>query len=201
MSSSKIRVPKQQRSIDKKRKIVEAGFSLLCQKGYHNTNTAEIAKAAGVSTGIVYSYFKDKKDIFMKAVELYADSMTSQLYNSLKELKQPLDMAGVIGQIIDIFVKSHTLSKGAHDEMLAMSFTDDDVREYFRFFKMNTANHIVEFMTQFGLKPQNILEKVHISIDLIEQYCHEAVYNKSEQLDYDIMKNEIIKIIIMMMTH
>ncbi len=200
MNSSQIRVPKQQRSIDKKRKIIEAGFSLLCQKGYHNTNTAEIAKAAGVSTGIVYSYFRDKKDIFMKVVELYADSMTSQLYKSLQELKGPLELDWVLGQIIDMFIKSHTFSKSAHDEMVAMSFTDPDVREYFNFFKINTANHIVEFMSQLGLKPDNILEKVHISIDLIEGYCHEVVYNKSEQLDYEIMKQEIIKIIATMLT-
>ena len=60
-----IREPKQKRAIEKKEKIIKAGFDLICQNGYHNTNTAEIAKRAGVSTGIVYQYFKDKYDIFI----------------------------------------------------------------------------------------------------------------------------------------
>ena len=51
--AEKIREPRQKRSIEKKRKIVMAGFQLFCEKGYYNTNTAEIAKYAGVSTGIV----------------------------------------------------------------------------------------------------------------------------------------------------
>ena len=58
-----VREPIQKRSIEKKEKIIEYGFELICDKGYYNTNTAEIAKAAGVSTGIVYQYFNDKHDI------------------------------------------------------------------------------------------------------------------------------------------
>ena len=53
-----IREPRQKRAIEKKNKIIEAGFQLICQNGYYNTNTKEIALEAGVSTGIVYQYFK-----------------------------------------------------------------------------------------------------------------------------------------------
>ncbi len=41
-------------SLEKKEEIIKAGFDLMCKKGYYNTNTVEIAKFAGVSTGIVY---------------------------------------------------------------------------------------------------------------------------------------------------
>ena len=54
MSDNEIREPVQKRSIEKKEKIIKAGFDLICEKGYYNTNTAEIAKKAGVCTGIVY---------------------------------------------------------------------------------------------------------------------------------------------------
>lgn len=69
MSEYEIREPIQKRSIEKKEKIIESGFELICEKGYYNTNTAEIAKNAGVSTGIVYQYFKDKHDILIDALE------------------------------------------------------------------------------------------------------------------------------------
>ena len=49
---TKTRVPTQKRSIEKRQKIVKAGFDLFCEKGYYKTNTAEIAKYAGVSTGV-----------------------------------------------------------------------------------------------------------------------------------------------------
>ena len=57
------RIPVQKRSIEKRKRILEAGFQLFCEKGYYKTNTIEIARHAKVSTGTVYSYFKDKKEI------------------------------------------------------------------------------------------------------------------------------------------
>ena len=75
MSNSEIREPIQKRSIEKKEKIIRAGFELICKNGYYNTNTAEIAKEAGVSTGIVYSYFNDKHDILLEGIKRYANSV------------------------------------------------------------------------------------------------------------------------------
>ena len=73
-----IRKPKQLRAIAKKEKIIASGFELICQNGYYNTNTAEIAKKAGVSTGIIYQYFEDKYDIFMNALQKYGDDIFFQ---------------------------------------------------------------------------------------------------------------------------
>ena len=72
MNENEIREPIQKRSIEKKERIIKCGFDLICEKGYYNTNTAEIAKKANVSTGIVYQYFKDKHDILIAGIEKYA---------------------------------------------------------------------------------------------------------------------------------
>ena len=81
MSDAEIREPVQKRSIETKDKIIEAGFELICNDGYYNTNTAKIAKKAGVSTGIVYQYFKDKRDIFLVGLERYADHIFYPILN------------------------------------------------------------------------------------------------------------------------
>ena len=49
---SEVRTPRQERSIAKKKKIIEAGYELFSKVGYYATNTAEIAKHAGVPQGI-----------------------------------------------------------------------------------------------------------------------------------------------------
>ena len=83
MGNSDIRKPIQKRSIETKDKILKAGFDLICEKGYYNTNTAEIAKAANVSTGIVYQYFKDKHDILMESIQIYGISVLSPMMEFL----------------------------------------------------------------------------------------------------------------------
>ena len=65
MQTNNVVIPQQPRSIEKRNKIIEAGFRLFSEKGYYNTNTAEIANQSGVSTGILYRYFTDKKAIYL----------------------------------------------------------------------------------------------------------------------------------------
>lgn len=194
MEDYKIREPIQKRSIEKKGKIIKAGFDLICEKGYHNTNTAEIAKAAGVSTGIVYSYFKDKRDIFIEGIKEYATSImypmieisTSVDLNNIKELLE---------NMIDVFIKNHKISKSAHEEMMAMSHLDEDIANIFNESEINMTNSIVEILKNNGFDIPNLNEKVHLIIGIVENLCHEIVYHKHSSLDYDVMKNEVINII------
>ena len=58
-----IRTPQQTRSIEKKNRIIKAGFELFCEQGYYRTTTTQICRRAGISTGALYSYFKDKKHV------------------------------------------------------------------------------------------------------------------------------------------
>ena len=68
-----IRQPQQERSTEKKNKIIQASYEVFSEVGYFGANTSEIAKRAGVSTGIVYSYFTDKRDILLYVLEIYLD--------------------------------------------------------------------------------------------------------------------------------
>lgn len=67
----KIRNPKQKRSILMKEKILDAAMVLICEKGYFDTTTNEIAKTANISIGSLYSYFADKDTILMELLERY----------------------------------------------------------------------------------------------------------------------------------
>lgn len=46
-----------------RKRLLEAGKELVCQKGLSNTSIEEITAAAGVSKGTFYTYFNRKEDI------------------------------------------------------------------------------------------------------------------------------------------
>jgi AcrR family transcriptional regulator len=200
LGNIEIREPKQQRSIEKKKRIINAGFKLICEKGYHNTNTAEIAKEAGVSTGIVYNYFADKKDIFLAAVQSYGNNLVAPMYERISKINKPIELTELIKEFIAIFVQSHYISEVAHEEMLAMSHSDQDVAKLFRQFEIETCNTVVGLMKQIAITPTNPYEKVYLSIGLIENLCHGIVYHKHESMNYEIMTDEIVKIIVGMLS-
>lgn len=200
MSKSEIRIPRQQRSIEKKEKILRAGYEIFCEKGYHNTNTAEIAKRAGVATGSVYSYFKDKKSIFLAMLGLYAEEITGGVLTELEKLEPSMDLYSLLRNVINITVRSHTIAKDAHEEMQAMIHLDNDVANYFYDFRSKLVEQLVNLLAQHGFHPDHANEKMILAYNIIEELSHELVYYKREYIDYDVMTQEVMGVIIRLIT-
>lgn len=194
---SQTRIPTQKRSIDKRNKIIRNGFILLCENGYFNTTTNDIAKYTGVSTGIIYQYFNDKKEIFIEGIKNYSDNIMFPILELLEQNKIHFNnMEKLLNNMLDIFIEKHTLSKKAHEEMIALSHLDEDIAQIFHEKEITTTNKIVEALTKNNIISENQFEKVHIIIGIVENYCHEVVYHNHTKINYKEMKKEVIKIII-----
>ncbi len=59
--SPKTPIQNEQRRAESKLKIMDAAFKLIAKNGYESTSIAMIAKAAGVSKGLLYNYFSSKE--------------------------------------------------------------------------------------------------------------------------------------------
>ena len=190
---SNIREPKQQRAIEKKERIIEAGFELICENGYYNTNTAEIAKKADVSTGIVYQYFKDKHDIFMEAINKYGDKIFFPMLN-IKNINLDINnFDNIMKDMINHYIKNHKVSKIAHEEIMAMVHSDQDVAAYYYKREIEMTEKIKELLINNNFKDNNLYEKVHIMIGIIDNLCHEIIYHKHKNMNYEIMTNIVIE--------
>lgn len=196
MSTNNIREPIQKRSIEKKQKIIKSGFDLICQKGYYNTNTAEIAKAAGVSTGIVYQYFNDKHDILLEGIKLYAGDIMYPVANNFPTDVSPDNLKTVLKEVINKFIENHKLSQVAHEEIMSMTHSDKEIANFYREREMYTTKTISNILIKNGFDKTNLDERVHISINLIDDLCHEIVYHKHNELNYDIMINLVLDTIV-----
>ena len=191
------RMPTQKRSIEKRNKIIEKGFGLMCEQGYYNVSTPDIAEAAGVSTGIIYQYFNDKKDIFIEGVKNYANTIMFPMLTVLESEKIKIDnIEKLLKDMIDSFIKNHTISKKAHQELMAMSHLDDDVANIFKESEIEMTNKIVEILKYNNIEIENPIEKIHIAIGIIENLCHEVVYHKHNRINYENMEQEVIQIVV-----
>ena len=195
MSNSEIREPIQKRSIEKKEKIIQAGFELICDKGYYNTNTAEIAKYAGVSTGIVYQYFKDKHDILIEGIKQYANSIFYPMILFDSEDININNIDTILRNMIEKFIENHKLSQTAHQEIMSMVHSDEEVAELYHKSEIELTNKVTEVFLNCGFNPDKLKEKVHISINLIDDLCHEIVYHRHENMDYEAMIELVLNII------
>lgn len=65
------RLPRDERVAD----IMRAARQVFCRKGYAETSTAEIAAAAGVVEGTLYRYFPSKRDLLIRVVEDFYETI------------------------------------------------------------------------------------------------------------------------------
>lgn len=189
------RIPTQKRALEKRDKIIEKGFELMCEKGYYNINTSDIAKYTGVSVGIIYQYFNDKKEIFLEGCKNYSRSIMYPMINVIKD--NDIDnIENIINKMIDEFIKSHNISKKAHEELLAMSHLDEDVANIFNQEEIDITNEIIDGLNKNNFILDNAFEKIHIIVGIVDNLCHEVVYHKHDEVNYDVMKKEVVKIIL-----
>ena len=187
-----IREPRQQRAIEKKEKIIEAGFNLICKNGYYNTNTAEIAKEAGVSTGIVYQYFKDKYDILIEGLGKYGDDIFFPMLKS-KDIKfDKSDFDKLLKQMINHYIDNHKVSNVAHEEIMSMVHSDKRVAEYYYKRELEMTNSLKDILINNNFEGDYLSEKVHIMLGLIDNLCHEIIYHKHNDMNYDVMTELVI---------
>lgn len=190
------RFPTQKRSLEKRKKIIEEGFSLICEQGYYQTTTNDIAKKCDVSVGIIYQYFSDKKDIFLEGVKNHASAIMYPMLDILKERNlEKENFSALLEEIIDYYIHAHNMSKKAHEELLAMSHLDNDVAKIFKDAELDLTANMITILEKNQIFLPNSKEKMHIIIGIIDNFCHEMVYHKHSELDYEIMKKEVIEII------
>lgn len=123
MARSDIYEPKQKRSIEKKNHMIETGIELMTEKGYHHTTTDDIAAAAGISTGIIYRYFKDKHDILIDGLRFYFKKMEQEQYFSVETANS--DNIGLFAEnLLARFLAIHLDHRDMHEELEAMRHSE-----------------------------------------------------------------------------
>ena len=193
---SETRMPVQKRSVEKRERIIRNGFELMCNNGYFNTTTSDIAKYVGVSTGIIYQYFNDKKEIFIEGFSKYSDDIMFPILDILKNNTIKLDnMEKLLNEMLNVFIEKHTLLKRAHEEILALAHLDEDIDKIFLEQEVEATKAVTNVLRENGIGGEGLEERVHIIIGIVENYCHEIVYHKHSILNYDGMKNEVINVI------
>lgn len=68
---------------EKRDRILNAALSEFTQKGYDNASTNEIVKGAGISKGLLFHYFKNKKELFFFLYDYFVQIIMDEMFTEL----------------------------------------------------------------------------------------------------------------------
>jgi len=81
--------------------IKEVALELFATKGYNSTSISQIAKAAGVSKGLMYNYFDSKEDLLHTILTEAVEDGAAAMEEYLQQKHEPLDeLIGIVSSSI-----------------------------------------------------------------------------------------------------
>ena len=70
---------------EKQEKILEVAIEEFADKGFEKASTNEIVKGAGISKGILFHYFQNKKNLFLFVFDYCVEFCMSEFYEKVDE--------------------------------------------------------------------------------------------------------------------
>jgi TetR/AcrR family transcriptional regulator, fatty acid metabolism regulator protein len=145
---------------NKEQAILDAAVKVFAQNGYHRAKISSVADQAGVATGSVYLYYKNKESILLTIFDRLWTELTNGLRTTVKrsdiDPSQKLDL--VIDHLFDLFIASPAL---------ASVF-------------VNEQHHLIKD------KRGNVAKQFDDFLDLAEEIIREGVRKKNFNADVDI---------------
>ena len=120
------------KSVQKKKYIMERAREVFCKKGYKNVTMKDIVEACEISRGGLYLYFSSTKEIFDALLEEDAANKKDLLESESEQDYTPGDLlllylSNKKKEILD----DNELSKAMYEYSFEMGKNDNIVRKYF----------------------------------------------------------------------
>lgn len=124
------RVFKQRRAQQTYEALLAAAERVFAERGFEGAQTPDIAAEAGVSTGALYRYFRDKQQLFVEMLDAYVRRESAYVHAQLSaERFVGVDARAAIDLVVDVLFSRMARNPALNRVYLAASFTDPEVAE------------------------------------------------------------------------
>ena len=92
--------------------ILEAAAEAFAERGFANVSVAQIARAAGISDGLLYRYFRDKRDLLFHVLQAFYGRIMADLETKVaRESTFPARLEELIRHHLEVFASDTALCR------------------------------------------------------------------------------------------
>lgn len=156
---------------NKEKDILDAAIKTFAKTGYHNSKISKIAENAGVATGSVYVYFKNKEDILLT---IFAQ-LWKEIYKSIESVVKNSTLSNtekfesLIDIIFDSFSDKPELALVFVNEQGHIQRSNENEFTKYHLMFLDKGEEII----RAGIKNKEFSE--HIDIKILRQYIFGAI--------------------------
>ncbi|HEY6559329.1 MAG TPA: TetR/AcrR family transcriptional regulator [Polyangiaceae bacterium] len=122
----------QQRAHDTHRALLAAAAQLFAERGFDDTQTPDVARAAGVSVGTFYRYFADKRQAFIELMmqrtqEMYERVISNLVPEVFNATQSPEARWTATEHVVDVLFQTTAENPALFQVFMSMSLRDTEV--------------------------------------------------------------------------
>lgn len=148
-TKTRVREPVQQRSIEKKNRIMEASMKLFAEQGIHRTTSKEISAEANVSIGSFYSYFPDKHKLLIDVLGIYLKDHFERIWNNEIDA-EPTSLKQTVIFLLENLLDAYDVAPDFHRETHVLRYSDPDVKALYDTWAKRDLDQISSVLTKFA---------------------------------------------------
>lgn len=158
---------------------MEAGLELFSNKGLNGTSTNEIAQKAGVSIGTFYSYFENKKTLFLEILKNHLDTFVTGIYALRIDDSTPI--REIVRDHVSKAFLTFDINPSFHKEALVMKFSDTDVLRLFADVEQEQLAIISALLGHYypERSPDDLYVVAKVIHSAVENVAHHVMFLKS----------------------
>ena len=103
---------KQERSIRRRERILDAAFTVFARRGYREAGVDEVGRQAETSKGGVYFHFPTKESLFLELLRTTADRLAGKVERAMNSVDDPIERADVaLRAVLGVFGGHRTMAR------------------------------------------------------------------------------------------
>jgi len=142
--------------IKSKKRILEAAMRVFSKYGYAKANMRVIAKAADISTGGLYLYFKNKEDLYLTLMKSKMDDFAGQTLESVRDVTDPAEAISAFMAMTLDYAKKHKELILVQGREHGFAFGLEMKRKFFK-----TQRGLIENIIRQGIQ-SGVFKKVNV---------------------------------------
>jgi len=150
---------------ERRRQLLDAGARVFTERSYDDASMAEVARAAGISKGLLYHYFPSKRDLFVATLEAAAAE--------LREITEPdpsLPIPEQLVSVLDAYLAWIDDHADSYAKLMESASGSDDVRSYMAQVRAGTVEQMLTALVKGG-DPAAIRTALHGFLWFMDGAC------------------------------
>jgi len=181
--------PIRKKAQETRQRLMLSAMEVIAARGYHNVTVDEIAKEAGLSTGIAYRYFKNKKELLLAGLEYVFRNIREITGTQFEKLAEFPSMEEALSYALDRFYQLHTQYYGLHEELESLRHIDEDVKALYQQMTAQAVETLLQNCPEEWRRVENLRERIYAAIGILENYAHFQM--EQAILDNKMLRSEI----------